>query len=81
MRYFTLFYVFFISLEDPLSVPEVEILAPEKEGHEKEIVSVTCSEYLYVIVKFIIYVGSKDLFTSLSTRRVSMDGSITKDND
>lgn len=61
------------------SVPAAEILAASESIDEGKLLKKAYSELINVEVKLIVCVDSKDLFTSLSTQRLSLDRSIRGD--
>lgn len=61
------------------SVPAAEILAASEAIDESKVIAFTLRELLNVKVKVQVCVESKDLFTSLSTQRKSIDRSIRSD--
>lgn len=61
------------------SVPAAEILAASGAIDEGKLLKKAYSELINVEVKLIVCVDSKDLFTSLSTQRLSLDRSIRGD--
>lgn len=77
--FYTLLWLSHKSRRPVKSVPAAEILAAAEGIDEEKMLAATYSEFLGVQVKLRVYIDSKDLFSSLSTQRVSVDRSIRSD--